>query len=236
LRNTGINYLLFRNALRQAGPYKNEEIPFCKNWIIKEFEKKISSIDWKSARLDVENFLTMEDKKFVTYWSESLFLSQLEKIQIELAQAVIFRIAKGTPPNIDIHLFSSAITRLNSDDAKKIVNSKTYWYQSLKEIELLEDIKEYACLFINFDDPGHKKHMHMRHDKLNERFLDAIPGEEYLLEGWFIKAWNQKKLQHAHNIPRALFWFQPIQFLPKHVKMLIASYSKENGIERNRYL
>lgn len=82
-KNVSINYLLLKNALQQAGPYKDRKIPFDQKWLVNEFEKKIKSIDWKIARLDVENFLTSEDRKFVSSWNEELFLNQLNKLQID---------------------------------------------------------------------------------------------------------------------------------------------------------
>ncbi len=112
-RRTPINYLLLKNALYQAGPYKEQEIPYSKKWLFEEFEKKVSTLDWKSAKRDVENFLRPEERKFVENWSRELFQKQIEKIEVVLFKAVIFRIANGAAPLIDNRLFSSAITDIN---------------------------------------------------------------------------------------------------------------------------
>jgi hypothetical protein len=77
-RRTPINYLLLKNALYQAGPYKEQEIPYSKKWLCEEFEKKVSTLDWKAAKRDVENFLRPEERKFVENWSRELFQKQIE--------------------------------------------------------------------------------------------------------------------------------------------------------------
>lgn len=82
-RRTPINYFLLKNALYQAGPYKEQEIPYSKKWLYEEFEKKISALDWKSAKRDVENFLRSEERKFVENWSRELFQNQIEKIEFQ---------------------------------------------------------------------------------------------------------------------------------------------------------
>ncbi len=81
-RRTPINYLLLKNALYQAGPYKEQEIPYSKEWLCKELEKKVSDVDWKSAKRDVENFLRSEERKFVENWSKEFFQKQIEKIEL----------------------------------------------------------------------------------------------------------------------------------------------------------
>jgi predicted nucleotidyltransferase component of viral defense system len=81
IRNkVSINYLLLQNALKQIGPYKQQEIFLDKKWIIKNLENKIISIDWPKACQDVENFISLEDRKFVQNWTQEFFLSQLLKL------------------------------------------------------------------------------------------------------------------------------------------------------------
>lgn len=82
-KKTPINLTLLKNAIEQMGPYKNKKIIPDKKWLIDELGKKIISIDWEKAKRDVENFLTVQDKKMIESWSQALFLSQLEKIQIK---------------------------------------------------------------------------------------------------------------------------------------------------------
>lgn len=235
-RRTPINYLLLKNALHQAGPYKEQEIPYSKKWLCEEFEKKISAINWKAAQRDVENFLRPEERKFVESWSKELFQKQIKTIELILFNTVIFRIANGTAPLIDNKLFSSAITDLTGDDIEKIIDSGTYWFQSLEEIKLLDDQKEYSCVFIRFDDPGHQKDMHGRRQKNQDLKITAIPGKTYEIPGWFIKDWNSRSQIYTNNIKRALYWFQPIVLTPKEVQKQIASYAQETGIERHSRL
>jgi predicted nucleotidyltransferase component of viral defense system len=77
-----INDLLLKNALYQAGPYKGKEISCSKKWLYKEFEKKIASVDWNLARNDVENFLRVEERKFVENWNTEFFQKQIKKIEL----------------------------------------------------------------------------------------------------------------------------------------------------------
>ena len=81
-RGVPINQLLLKNALQQAGPFKDQNIPFNKKWLLEEFEKKILSLDWKIAKRDVENFLRPEERKFVENWNQELFISQIKKLEL----------------------------------------------------------------------------------------------------------------------------------------------------------
>lgn len=80
-RRTPINSLLLKNALYQSGPYKGKDIPYSQTWLHEEFEKKIAALDWKAARRDVENFLRLEERKFVENWSFELFQKQIKKLE-----------------------------------------------------------------------------------------------------------------------------------------------------------
>lgn len=237
-QGTSINYLLLKNALYQAGPYKGKNIPFSKKWLQEELRKKIASIDWKAAKRDVENFLHPNERKFVENWSVEFFQALVGKVDLVLFKTVIFRIANGPAPSLDNSemLFSSAITTLSGDDIEKIIDSGTYWYQPLKEIELLDDQEMYDCIFINFDDPGHSKNMHYRHSASQDFSINARPGETTKLPGFFIKNWNFRSQIFKNNIPRALFWFQPIILTPKEVQRQISSYARESGIVRHTTL
>ncbi|MDE3055500.1 MAG: nucleotidyl transferase AbiEii/AbiGii toxin family protein [Verrucomicrobiota bacterium] len=235
-KNTPINALLLKNALQQAGPYQNQVPPYRNNWLRAEFEKKIASLDWQRTRRDVEAFLYSEDRKFVENWNSQLFQSQIKKMNAVLFQSVIFRTAHGSPPALNSKLFSSAITDLTMEDIEKIRSSDTYWHQSLKEIELLDDAKEYESIFMRFDDPGHMKHCSFRMRADRNLTLDAVPGKIYTLPGWFIKHWNFRQQIFTNNIRRALFWFQPTDLIPKDIQKKMISYAQETGIERHTTL
>jgi predicted nucleotidyltransferase component of viral defense system len=229
-RKTPINYLLLKKALFQSGPYKDLPIPFGKQWLVNELEQKMNSIGWKNAREDIENFLLPEDRKLVQGWEKELFLAQLSKIDLVLKDALIFRIAHGSPPNLDPKHFSSAITDLTDAQIVEIKESGTYWFQSTQEIEELNDDVLYECIFIRFDDPGHTKHMAYHRKKGQSIAFNAVPGEKYSLPGWFIKNWNGRRQVHTHDIPRALFWFQPLIFTPSELIAPIASFAKETDV------
>lgn len=81
-RETSINSSLLRNALYQAGPYKGQEVPFSEEWLCGELEKKISNIDWNLAKRDTENFLRIEERRFIENWNRELFLAQMKKIAL----------------------------------------------------------------------------------------------------------------------------------------------------------
>jgi len=76
-----INFSLLRNALQQSGPHKGKKIT-SKKWLLESLESKITSMDWKKAQHDVENFLRLEERKFVENWNQELFLQQLKKINL----------------------------------------------------------------------------------------------------------------------------------------------------------
>lgn len=235
-RGTPINFCLLKNALFQAGPHKGKEIPYSKKWLYHEFEKKISLIDWKKARQDVQNFLRSNERKAVDFWSKDFFSEQIKKLEFILFQTIIFRISDGKAPSIDHSLFSSAITDLNLDEIEKIIHSETYWFQSLKEIENLDDNMNYSCIFIRFDDPGHCKEMGFPRKKNHELNITVIPGNIYEIPGSFIKNWNSRRQIYQNNIPRALFWFQPLIFTPTEIQHKIISYACREGIERHTTL
>lgn len=235
-RKTPINYLLLKYALYQAGPYKDQEIPFSKNWVCEQFEEKIVNLDWKAALRDVENFLKPNERKYVEGWSKELFLNQIGKLELVLSKSVIFRIADGAAPELDNKLFSSAITDLKGDDIQKIEESQTYWFQSLQEIEMLDDQVEYECIFIRFDDPGHRRELNFHRKEGQSLKIMATPGSIYNLPGWFIKNWNFRSQIYTNNISRAMFWFQPTKFTPKIVQDKIVVYAQKSGIERHTNL
>lgn len=82
LKKVELNSTLLKNALYQTGPYKEQNIHFDKKWLINAFEEKIQSIDFKVAKQDVENFLRLDDRRFVQNWCTELFLKQIKDLLI----------------------------------------------------------------------------------------------------------------------------------------------------------
>lgn len=76
-----INAVLLQNALKQAGPFKGQEIAFNLNWLIKELEQKVIQLDWSKVKLDVKNFLKLEDQRQVEFWSQEMFTALVKRIQ-----------------------------------------------------------------------------------------------------------------------------------------------------------
>ena len=77
----GINYNFLSSALDQQGQWKNQALNVDRNWCQTELEKKITSIDWKSAAKDVHRFVRFNQQPSLDLWSEDLFLSQLLKLK-----------------------------------------------------------------------------------------------------------------------------------------------------------
>lgn len=81
--NIAINGNLLAKALYQEGPFKNQDIHFNQQWLRRELENKVLKTDWKVARRDVENFLSLNDRKFVEAWGTELFLKQISQIKVQ---------------------------------------------------------------------------------------------------------------------------------------------------------
>ena len=80
-QDIGINYDFLSSALRQQGPWQDEEIHVDLKWCHEHLEKKIRSIDWAAAREDVRRFVKLTEQPSLELWSKDLFLSQLKKIK-----------------------------------------------------------------------------------------------------------------------------------------------------------
>ncbi|MCJ7721708.1 nucleotidyl transferase AbiEii/AbiGii toxin family protein, partial [Candidatus Bathyarchaeota archaeon] len=80
-QDIGINYDFLSSALRQQGPWKNEDIHVDLKWCLEHLEKKVSSVDWEAAREDVQRFIKAAEQPSLELWSRELFLSQVRKIK-----------------------------------------------------------------------------------------------------------------------------------------------------------
>ncbi len=77
----GINYGFLSSALRQQGPWKNQDIRVDRTWFLEQLEQKITSLDWTAAQADVRRFVTASEQPSIQLWSTDLFLSQMQKIR-----------------------------------------------------------------------------------------------------------------------------------------------------------
>jgi hypothetical protein len=79
-KQSPINFPHLRQALQQAGPYRDSSLEIGQEWLIFRLQEKIRSIDWQKARLDVENFLSLEERKATAAWNQELFMGALKKL------------------------------------------------------------------------------------------------------------------------------------------------------------
>jgi len=80
-QDIGINYDFLSSALRQQGPWQNEDIRVNLKWCLEYLEKKVSLVDWAEAREDVRRFVKTAEQPSIELWTKELFLSQLGKIK-----------------------------------------------------------------------------------------------------------------------------------------------------------
>ncbi|TKJ32350.1 MAG: hypothetical protein CEE38_23375 [Planctomycetes bacterium B3_Pla] len=80
-QDIGINYDFLSSALRQHGPWQDEDIHVDLRWCVKHLENKIGSIDWVAAREDVRRFVRITEQPSLGLWSRELFLSQVRKVK-----------------------------------------------------------------------------------------------------------------------------------------------------------
>ncbi len=81
IRNqSAINYEFLTSAIDQQGPWSGQNIIIDSNWVKKELSTKIKSMNWKEAADDVRRFVPEYEQPSLDVWSESLFISSLEKL------------------------------------------------------------------------------------------------------------------------------------------------------------
>jgi predicted nucleotidyltransferase component of viral defense system len=83
-QQTGINFDLLKSSLRQFGPYSDMNISPSSEWLIHELRKKIVSIDWVKARVDVDRFLSDRERHSLELWTSDFFLSIIDKLETSL--------------------------------------------------------------------------------------------------------------------------------------------------------
>lgn len=88
-RKTDINFLLLNNAIKQAGPWKDQNISITPNWLLQELQTKINNTDWIAAKKDVARFLRPRELLALNVWSQEFFLSRVEKLAGYLSQHAI---------------------------------------------------------------------------------------------------------------------------------------------------
>jgi predicted nucleotidyltransferase component of viral defense system len=80
-QDINMNYEFLSSALRQQGPWQDEDIDVDRKWCVEHLEAKVTSIDWPAAREDVRRFIRVTEQPSLELWGRELFLSQVRKIK-----------------------------------------------------------------------------------------------------------------------------------------------------------
>lgn len=63
-----------REALLQTGPWKgNNDLEVNIEWLARELYKKITTVDWETATVDVENFIYANTHNSLQLWNQQFF-------------------------------------------------------------------------------------------------------------------------------------------------------------------
>lgn len=76
-----INYCFLASALKQIGPWKDQDTEVDYDWVMTQLEKQIISMDWQSTAEDVRGFVRVQEQPSLDLWSKELFLGQLKKLK-----------------------------------------------------------------------------------------------------------------------------------------------------------
>ena len=74
------NVTMLSAALCQSGPWAGQEVEANAAWCAAEIGRKIESIDWQAAALEVAPFVKQEEQRSLGLWSTALFLNQTGKV------------------------------------------------------------------------------------------------------------------------------------------------------------
>jgi hypothetical protein len=80
-RNVGINYGFLASALRQVGPWQGQDIHVDIQWVVRELERRIVSLDWRATVEDVRRFVRVHEQPSLDLWGADFFLSLLDKLR-----------------------------------------------------------------------------------------------------------------------------------------------------------
>ncbi|HCS37096.1 MAG TPA: hypothetical protein DIW48_10545 [Sphaerochaeta sp.] len=79
-RNTPVNYRYLEEALHQSGPWKDTSVHVDRTWLHDTLYRRISSIDWEEAGMDVRRFIPVGEQFSVDLWNTDVFVQQLDKL------------------------------------------------------------------------------------------------------------------------------------------------------------
>lgn len=76
-----VNFDLLKSSLQQYGPYSGLDISLSTEWLVHELRKKITSLDWSKARMDIDRFLSDRERHSLDLWEPNFFLSITEQLE-----------------------------------------------------------------------------------------------------------------------------------------------------------
>jgi predicted nucleotidyltransferase component of viral defense system len=79
-QKTSINFELLKNALFQAGPWKDRKIIVSREWILQALIDKIDQTNWVDAKKDIMPFLKQKELATLELWSKEFFHSRVKKL------------------------------------------------------------------------------------------------------------------------------------------------------------
>jgi hypothetical protein len=80
-QNVKPNLPHLRAALRQIGPWQDQQLAIDLHWVVQRLLEKIASIDWKSAAADVARFLGSNERESLKLWSAKFFNSRAARLE-----------------------------------------------------------------------------------------------------------------------------------------------------------
>jgi predicted nucleotidyltransferase component of viral defense system len=81
-RKTPFNPKFLLQALFQQGPWARKNIKISLEWVKEQLQKKVRSIDWRSASKDVEILLKPRELQSLSYWNAGFFEHYIERLEI----------------------------------------------------------------------------------------------------------------------------------------------------------
>lgn len=80
-RNIRPNLDLLTNAVNQVGPWQEQTIDATPQWLIEQLRERILTIDWTSAKKDVQRFIKANEQESLKLWNADLFLYHADKLE-----------------------------------------------------------------------------------------------------------------------------------------------------------
>lgn len=68
---------LLQNSLNQQGPWAGRKLRISPDWLEMGLKKRITEIDWDTARQDVQRFLPLREQETLRLWEREFFLHHL---------------------------------------------------------------------------------------------------------------------------------------------------------------